>query len=169
MNRVVLLSAGAALAMSLGGCDRAAAPGNTTAAATETAEAAAEAVKKDFAAFNAAIAAKDVEAIKAHYASDAVMVIPDLPPFEGIEAIAADYKGFAADPAGKYSSGAETVTIAPGGEMAFGEVKYQSTFTNPKTKAVESADRYNLTLYRKQPDGSWKVVRDVNVNLPKAG
>ena len=169
MNRVVLLSAGAALALSLGACDRAATPSDTAAAATETAEAAAEAVKKDFAAFNAAIAAKDVEAVKTHYASDAVMVIPDLPPFEGVEAIAADYKEFAADEAGKYTSGAETVTVAPGGDMAFGEVKYQSTFTNPKTKAVETAERYNLTVYRKQPDGSWKVVRDVNVNLPKAG
>jgi ketosteroid isomerase-like protein len=48
-------------------------------------------------------------------------------------------------------------------------VNYQSTFTNPKTKVVETSDRYNLTVYKKQADGSWKVVRDVNVPLPKAG
>ena len=169
MNRVVLLSAGAALALSLGACDRASAPADTTAAATESTEAAAEAVKKDFAAFNAAIAAKDVAAIKTHYTSDAVMIIPDQAPFEGVDRIMADYQGFAADPAGKYASGAETVTVAPGGDMAFGEVKYQSTYTSSKTKAVETSERYNLSVYRKQPDGSWKVVRDVNVNLPKAG
>jgi uncharacterized protein (TIGR02246 family) len=168
MKRVVLLSAGAALVLSIAACERAAEFGNSPAVA-EASATDAEAVKKDFAAFNAAIAAKDVEAIKVHYASDAVMVIPDLAPFEGIDAIMTDYTAFAADAAGKYAPGAETTEVSSGGDTAYGEVRYQSTFTNPKTKAVETWDRYNLSLYKKQPDGSWKIVRDVNVNLPKAG
>lgn len=168
MNRVVLLSAGAVLALSLGACERAAGPGGGPAGA-EASATDAEAVKKDFAAFNAAIVAKDLDAIRAHYASDAVMIIPDMAPFAGIDAIMGDYKAYAADAAGKYAPGAETTAISSGGDMAYGEVKYQSTFTNPKTKAVETWDRYNLTLYKKQPDGGWKIVRDVNSSLPKAG
>lgn len=167
MTRLVLLTAGAVLALSLPACDRAAAPADK-AASTEAAAEDSAAVKAAFAAFNAAIAAKDLPAIEAQYASDAVMIIPDQAPYEGAAAIMADYKNYAADPAGKYVPGTETVQVSPGGDMAYGEVKYQSTFTNTKTKAVETADRYNLTVYRKQADGGWKVVRDVNTTLPKA-
>lgn len=170
MKRAALLMAGASLALSLAACDRAAAPTDGNAAPViETSAANSDAVKKRFADFNAAIAAKDVEAIKAQYASDAVMVIPGQAPFKGVDAIAADYQGFASDAAGKYVSGEETTYVSAGGDIAYGEVNYQTTFTNPKTKAVETAERYNLTIYKKQPDGSWKVVRDVNSDLPKAG
>ena len=47
---------------------------------------------------------KDLEAIKAHYAGDAVMILPGQAPFQGIDAIMGDYKAYAADPAGKYVS-----------------------------------------------------------------
>lgn len=168
MNTLTLIPASIALALSLAACNRTEAPadGNATPAA-ETSEADSAAVKRAFAAFNADIAARDLDAIKAHYASDAVMFIPGQAPFKGVDAIMGDYKLYAADPAGKYSPGTETVTVSSG-DMAYGEVNYQSTSTNPTTKAVETTDRYNLTVYRKQPDGSWKVVRDVNVPLPKA-
>jgi len=170
MKSFVAIPASLALVLSLAACERTTVPAADNAGATaETATADAEAVKQAFAKFNADIVARNVDAIKAHYASDAVMVIPDRPPFEGVDAITADYQEYAADPAGKYAPGAETVTVSPGGDMAYGEVNYQSTYTDTKTKAVVTVDRYNLTVYAKQPDGSWKVVRDVNVNLPKAG
>jgi uncharacterized protein (TIGR02246 family) len=163
------IPASIALVLSLSACDRAAAPAEANAAVAETSTADAEAVKQAFAKFNADIAAKNVEAITAHYADDAVMMIPGQAPFQGKEAIASDYKAYAADSAGKFVSGAEKTEVSAGGAVAFGEVNYQSTFTNPKTKVVETSDRYNLTVYKKQADGSWKVVRDVNVPLPKAG
>lgn len=169
MNRVVLLSAGAALALSLGACDRAAAPGEANTAAGEASATDTQAVEQAFAAFNAAIAAKDLPTIQAQYASDAVMVIPNQAPYKGIEAIMADYKAFAADTAGKYVPGAETTYVSSGGDLAYGQVNYESTSTNPATKAVETASRYNLTVYKKQPDGGWKVIQDVNANLPKGG
>lgn len=172
MKPVAILAAGAALALSLAACDRAAAPADGNAAAGAEASASAsdsEAVKKTFADFNAAIAAKNVDAIKAQYANDAVMVLPGQAPFKGVDAIAADYQAFAADAAGKYVSGEETTYVSSGGDLAYGEVNYQTTFTNPKTKAVETSERYNFTVYKKQPDGSWKVVRDINTVVPKAG
>lgn len=170
MTNVLKFSTGLVLALSLAACDRAAAPAgeNTAVAADVSAAADAEAVKAAFAKFNADIAAKDLDAIKAHYATDAVMVISNYGPFEGIDAIMGDYKTYAADPAAKYSPGAETVTVSPSGDMAYGEVKYQSTYTHPQTKAVVTVDRYNISVYQKQPDGSWKIVRDINPDLPKA-
>ncbi len=168
MKSLIVIPASVALALSVAACDRSTAPAADNAGATaEVSTADAEAVKQAFATFNADIVAKNVDAIKAHYASDAVMIIPGQAPFAGIDAITADYTAYAADPAGKYAPGAETTTISPGGDMAYGEVNYQTTFTNPKTKAVETQDRYNLTVYKKQQDGSWKIVRDVNTTLPK--
>ena len=170
MNKLILVPASVALALTLAACDRAAAPAEANAAATaEGTTADAEAVKQDFAAFNAAIAAKNLDAIRAHYASDAVMVIPDRPPFEGIDAIMGDYQAYSADPAGKYVPGAELTEVSSAGDLAYGQVTYQTTFRNPKTKAVETADRYNIVIYKKQADGSWKVIRDINATLPKAG
>jgi uncharacterized protein (TIGR02246 family) len=169
MKSLIVIPASVALVLSVAACDRTSAPTATNVA--ETAEGAtddAAAVKQAFATFNADIAAKNLDAIKAHYASDAVMVIPGQAPFAGIEAIMGDYKQYAADPAGKYAPGAETTTVSPGGDVAYGEVAYQTTFTNPKTKAVETHDRYNISIYKKQPDGSWKIVRDINTDVPKA-
>lgn len=168
MKSHIAISASLALVLSLAACERTTVPAEGNAApAAEASAADADAVKQAFAKFNADIAARNVDAIRTHYANDAVMVIPDRPPFVGIEAIMADYKEYAADPAGKYAPGAETVTVSSG-DMAYGEVNYQSTYTDPKTKAAVTVERYNLSVYRKQPDGSWKVVRDVNSPLPKA-
>lgn len=169
MKSLIVIPASVALVLSVAACDRTSAP--TAANVAETAEGAtadAATVKQDFAAFNADIAAKNLDAIKAHYASDAVMVIPNQAPFEGVDAIMGDYKQYAADAAGKYAPGAETTTVSPGGDVAYGEVTYQTTFTNLTTKAVETRDRYNISIYRKQPDGSWKIVRDINTDVPKA-
>ena len=168
MNRVVLLAAGAALALSLGACDRAGAPADGNAAPAAASATDAEAVKTAFAALNAAIAAKDLPAIKAQYASDAVMVFPNQAPYRGAEAIMADYAGFAADAGSKYVPGAETTVVSSGGDLAYGQVTYDSTGTNATTKAVESTRRYNLTVYKKQADGSWKIVQDINADVPKA-
>jgi uncharacterized protein (TIGR02246 family) len=169
MKSFVVIPAGLALVLSLAACDRMTAPADSKSTAPQSATADAEMVKTAFAAFNAAIAAKDLETIKAQYASDAVMIIPEQAPFEGIDAIMADYKAFAADPAGKYVPATETTEVSSGGDMAYGQVNYESTSTNSKTKAVETVNRYNFTVYKKQSDGSWKVVRDINAPLPKAG
>ena len=169
MKSLIVIPASFALVLSVAACDRPSAPAadNVTATADEaTADAAA--VKQAFAAFNADIAAKKLDAIKAHYARDAVMIIPGQAPFAGIDAIMGDYNQYAADAAGKYVPGAETTAISSGGDVAYGEVNYQTTFTNPTTKAVETKDRYNITVFKKQPDGSWKIVRDVNTDVPKA-
>jgi uncharacterized protein (TIGR02246 family) len=170
MKSYIMIPASAALVLTIAACDRTPAPAASNVEATAEGNTAdAELVKQAFDAFNSDIAAKNLEAIKAHYASDAVMIIPGQAPFVGIDAIMGDYNQYAADKAGKYVPGAETTAISSGGDVAYGEVNYQTTFTNPATKAVETRDRYNLTVFKKQPDGSWKVVRDVNTDLPKAG
>ena len=169
MTKFQILSTGFVIVLSLAGCDRAAAPADNAKPAAQSATADAETVKQAFATFNSAIVARDLPKIRAQYADDAVMILPDQKPFEGIDAIMGDYQNYARDPAGKYAPGGETTYVSSGGDLAYGQVTYDTTFTNPKTKAVETSTRYNIVVYKKQADGSWKVIRDINTALPKAG
>ena len=83
-----------------------------------------------------------------------------------IAAIGADYDKFAADPAGKFDATNESTVV--GADMAYSQGTYTVTYTNSDTKAVENSQGYYLVVYRKQNDGSWKIVQDVSSQLPKA-
>ncbi len=166
MKNVVLLSTGLALALSLTACDRAAAPADAPAAGAASA-ADSDAVKQMETAFLAALESKDVASVKTNYAADAVMVLPDQAPFKGIAAISADYDKFAADPVAKFDATNESTVV--GGDLAYSQGTYTVTYTNPKTKAVENGQGYYIVVYKKQPDGSWKIVQDVSSPTPKAG
>jgi len=167
MNKAVLISTGVALAVSLAACDRAGAPaeGNSPAAASASA-ADTDTVKKVETDFLAAIEAKNVAAVKANYATDAVMVLPNQAPLKGIEAISGDYDKFAADAAGKFDATNESTVV--GADMAYSQGTYTVTYTNSETKAVENGQGYYLVVYKKQDDGSWKIVQDVSSPLRKA-
>jgi len=167
MNKAVLISTGVALAVSLAACNRADAPAEANAPAAASASAAdTESVKKLETDFLGAIKAKDFATAKAAYASDAVMVLPGDAPFKGAAVIAAEYDEFAADPAGKFDAANESTVV--GADMAYSQGTYAVTYTDSKTKKVENGQGYYLMVYRKQPDGSWKIVQDVSSPLPKA-
>ncbi|MEO6360966.1 MAG: nuclear transport factor 2 family protein [Sphingomicrobium sp.] len=165
MNMTILIPSAVALAMSLAACDRAAAPTETppagAAAAADT-----EAVTKIASDLIAAIEARDVAKIKAYYAPDAVMILPDRAPLRGAEVIGADYEKFATDPAGKFDATDEATVV--GADMAYSHGNYTVTYTNLQTKAVENDNGYYVIVYKKQADGNWKVVQDVSSSLPKA-
>ncbi len=165
MNKAILISTGVALAISLAACDRADAPAEGNAPAA-TAAADTDAVKKLETDFLGAIEAKDFATAKAAYASDAVMMIPMQAPLKGAAAIGADYDKFAADPAGKFDATNETTVV--GADMAYSTGTYDVTYTDSKTKKVENGEGYYLVVYKKQADGSWKIVQDVSSPTPKA-
>lgn len=165
MKYIMMVATGVALALSASACDRPAASGNgATAVGASAADT--DAVKQMETAFLAALESKDVAAVKANYAADAVMVLPEQPPFKGLQAISADYDKFAADPAGKFDATNESTVV--GADMAYSQGTYTVTYTNTATKAVENGQGYYLVVYKKQDDGSWKIVQDVSSPLPKA-
>lgn len=162
MNKAVLMTS--SLALALVACNPASSPANKVDASASAAASTADvdAVKQMDAAFLTAIIAKDVDAIKANYAEDAVMVLPGQEPFRGVEAIAADYSKFAADPVGKFVGTNQSTVVSSGGDLAYSQGTYEVTYTNPKTKAVENGTGYYVIIYKKQADGSWKIVQDVS-------
>lgn len=166
MKRVALLSAGAALALSLTACQQGSAPANDSAPA-ETAAADSDGVKQLETDFLAALEAKDVAKVKTYYASDAVMALPEDPPYKGLEAISAEYDDFAKDPAGKFDATNESTVV--GADMAYSQGTYTVTYTDSETKKVENGQGYYVIVYRKQSDGSWKIVQDLSVPTPAAG
>ena len=165
MKSIMMVATGVALALSVSACERPAASGND-AAAVEASAADSAAVKETETSFIAALEAKDVAAVKASYAADAVMVLPQMAPMKGIAAISADYDKYAADKAAKFDATNESTVV--GADLAYSQGTYTATYTNPETKAVENGQGYYLIVYKKQPDGSWKIVQDVSSPLPKA-
>ena len=166
MKRVVLLSGGIALTLSMTACERATAPADAP-ATTEASPADTDAVKQMETDFLAAIEAKDAAKLRGYYAADAVMVLPGQAPLKGISAISADYDQFAKDPAGKFDATNESTVV--GADMAYSQGTYTVAYTNRETKAVDNSQGYYLVVYKKQPDGSWKIVQDISSPTPAAG
>ncbi|HVF36754.1 MAG TPA: SgcJ/EcaC family oxidoreductase [Sphingomicrobium sp.] len=166
MNRVVLMLTAALLILPLTACDRAERPGSDQASIAPDAETDA---KKLLADVIAALNAKDWAAVKALYAPDAVMVIPGSPPFNGAQAINGEYDRLAADPAVQFQGTPGPVQVASSGDLAYADATYKMTYTNPETTKVESGNGYCVWIFKKQPDGTWKIVRDVSSPVPTLG
>jgi len=106
-------------------------------------------------------AAKDVEKSAAHYADDAVLMMPGAPPAKGKDAIHAAWKGMLEDPNIKLDFSADRVEMSAGGDLATTRGSYSMTVTNPKTKKPMDDKGSYMTVYKKQADGTWKVIEDM--------
>jgi uncharacterized protein (TIGR02246 family) len=109
----------------------------------------------------------DVEGFAANYAADAVVMMPNEPAFRGGEAIRAGMKRFLE--AGTVSGfNFRTEDVQVGGDLAVETGTFEWTFTPKGGKPAADKGKY-LTVWRKQADGSWKIVRDINnSDLPVA-
>jgi ketosteroid isomerase-like protein len=55
--------------------------------------------------------------------------------------------------------------VGAASDLGYTNGRYKVQFRDAKGKAVERTGRY-LTVWKKQADGSWKVVRDIGVQDP---
>jgi uncharacterized protein (TIGR02246 family) len=111
----------------------------------------------------------DAAAVAATYADDAVMMDPNEAAIEGRQAIQAAYEARSKE---RESEGvAVTYAFTPleiqvAGDWAYDRGNYTVTVTPKSGKPMERSNKY-LTIYRRQPDGSWKIYRDIsNSNEP---
>ena len=110
------------------------------------------------------IAAKDLEKAAAHYADDGVLMAPGTAAMKGKEAIHAGWKEMLSDPNLKLIFSAGRIEISQAGDMATTQGSYTMTMTNHKTKKpVEDKGSY-VTVYKKQVDGNWKAIEDINTS-----
>jgi uncharacterized protein (TIGR02246 family) len=115
-------------------------------------------------AWSAAAAAKDVDKSVANYADDAILMAPGAPAAKGKDAIRAAWKEMLADPKSKLSFSTDQVTVSASGDLAASKGSYTMTMTNPKTKKPMEDKGSYATVYKKQSDGSWKAIEDINVS-----
>lgn len=114
----------------------------------------------------AGITARDQGASTAPYSADAVFIDDHGNASRGTDAIGTVFKSFLADPTIKidYKPGAKV--LSDGGDMAYSTAEYTETYTDPATKKLVNVKGTNLSVWKKQSDGSWKLVADSNPSGP---
>lgn len=111
-----------------------------------------------------AMADKDAGAFASNYVQDAVLMTPFVPAMRGQDAIRAGIKDLTADPNFKLDFASDRVEVADAGDMAATRGSYTLTVTNPATKKPVNDKGSYVTVFRKQKDGAWKAVFDINTS-----
>ena len=113
----------------------------------------------------AAVIAGDVSKLLANYADDAVFMFPNAPAMRGRAAIEAGLKAMM-EGATFSDMKFTTEDVMLDGDMAVETGSNEMTITPKGGKAMVDKGKY-LTVWKRQADGSWKIVRDVsNSNMP---
>jgi ketosteroid isomerase-like protein len=124
------------------------------------------AVREADAAWSKAAAAKDVEAYVGFLAEDALELPPNAPMLTGKESMRKGLSEEMANPGFVLSWQVNKAEASRGGDLAYSIGTYQSTMNDAKGKPVTDRGKY-VTVWKKQADGTWKVVADIyNSDLP---
>lgn len=107
-------------------------------------------------------AAKDIEKLVAFYAEDATLDIPGMVTLNGKPAIRGALGEMLKDPSLTLSYTTGKAEASKGGDYGYTGGTYAMTMTDPKTKKIVTEKGKYVTVYKKQADGSWKAVADIN-------
>ena len=141
--------------MILTGCSPSPAPDNREADAHALRDGEVAAFVKDW-------GGKDTDRIAAHYTDDGNVMIPNSPMMTGKDAIGKALKEAMADPNWSLALQPVQVEVSRSGDLGYTRGTYMLTATDPASKkAVTEKGRF-VTIFRKQADGSWKAVQDIN-------
>ena len=110
-------------------------------------------------AFDAAVAAGGSEAWASWFATDGRMVQPGLGLIQGRDSIRAVMAGLD-DPATSLRWSPDHADIAASGDLGWTTGTYVSEGVGPDGAPVRGEGRY-VSIWRLQPDGSWKVAIDL--------
>ena len=143
------------LALTLGGCGKSGQ--DKTAADAGIAK---QAIKADEAKWNQQFKAKDTEGLADHYTEDAYFVAPGVTA-DGSTAIRQVFANASVDPAFQVQFASDRIDVASSDDLAYARGKFSEKYTDKKTGKVMSASGTYITVYKKQTDGSWKVVEDI--------
>jgi ketosteroid isomerase-like protein len=87
---------------------------------------------------------------------------PNSPVVHGKEGLTARWAKLLNDPAMSITWKPLQAVISEAGDMGFTVGSYQVTKANGQSRTVAGTGKY-VTIWRKQPDGAWKVVFDSGV------
>ena len=165
ITRKLMLLMGVVLTAGVAGCDnlKLHEPENADVSAVK------QALATEEASWNKAFHTRNLDALVAPYASDAVFVLPGLPAQVGTVAVRTSFVEAMKDPNFDVSFASQRVEVARSGELAFTQGQFTMKGTDPKTKqSATTATGSYLTVYKKQPNGSWKAIQDWTAANPTA-
>lgn len=117
-------------------------------------------IAADEAKWNRDLDARNLKAMMAHYAPYATIVEPGATRLSGAEAIRKSYQAVVADPNFHVTSTTDATVVSNSADLAYSRGHFAAQFTDAATHRVVHATGSFLTIYRKQPDGTWKWVED---------
>ena len=132
--------------------------GDKPAAAMADTGAVTDAIKADEKAWNEDFKSKNLDKLMAHYAPDATAVFPGGPAVSG-DGLRKTYEDALKDPNFDVSFSSDKIEAS--GDLAYSRGHFTEKHTDPATKQAASAAGTYITVYKKQGDGSWKVVEDL--------
>ena len=109
--------------------------------------------------WNRDYAARDLERLVAHYAPDATIVEPGAPPLTG-HWVRGTLQAAVIDPGFTFNFAHDRIEIARGGDLAYSRGRFRMTFTERRSRQQMTQFGTYLTIWRRQPDGRWKVQED---------
>jgi uncharacterized protein (TIGR02246 family) len=111
--------------------------------------------------------AKDSASFATFYADDATVMFPNEPAFKGKDAIKAVLTPMMQDPNFALSFTTDKVEVS--GILAYTQGAVSLRTTGRDGKPFNDTGKY-LTVWKKQPDGSWRAIEDIfNSDLPATG
>lgn len=135
--------------------------------ATDDVEAVTAAVNKVWEQYASSLNAGDVDSYMALWADDAMQLPPDSLPIVGKETLRAGLESELE--AITYDMEITNKEVNVSGDMAVARGTYAATITFKDGSDPISIDGKYMTLLKRQPDGSWKIFRDIyNSNVPPA-
>ena len=151
--------AGAALSAALlAACTQAAAPVDP---AREL-----EAIRAIEASQSNAMQANDIETALSVYAPNAAFIVSGEELTTSEEARRAGFEAMIADPNMALSLSPSDASVSASGDLAYTTATYAFTYTDPATQQPVTSNGHNLTVWRKDEEGRWRIVADFNVDAP---
>jgi uncharacterized protein (TIGR02246 family) len=154
VEKLIVSAGAAALAVTLAGCEKYDQDKPADSASIT------KAIKADEAKWNQQVKAKDTEGLAGHYTDDAYFVAPGMAAADGSTAIRQFYANALTDPAIDVNIASDKVDVSASGDLAYSRGHYTEKYTDKKTGKVMTDQGSYLTVYKKQSDGSWKIVQD---------
>lgn len=153
MKSTILLSAGLVFALATAGCTKQ----QSKAADVDAIK---TAIQAGEAHWNQDFHARNLDRLVSYYAANATFVGPGMAAQSGTDQIRAAYEGALKDPNFDISFASDQVDVSRSGDLAYTRGRYTMKSTDAATKKPASQTGTYLTVYKPQPDGSWKAVAD---------
>ena len=107
-------------------------------------------------------AAKDINKVLNHYSDDASLELADVPIMKGKDAIRTSVKQAFSDRSFALSFRPEQVDVSRSGDLSYTRGAYTVTLTDTATKRPVTERGKYIIVYRKEQDGRWMAIQDMN-------